>query len=395
MTNHTQSLQRLFVTFTLIVLSVNAVQADDDKVRIATFNVSLNRRQSGQLVDDLKSPNNRQAQKIAEILQRVRPDIVLLNEFDYDKDGAAAKSFQENYLAKSQGGQTPLRYRWHFSGPVNTGVRSGKDLNANGKTTDPNDCFGFGFYPGQFGMLVLSNFPIQEATVRTFQKFLWKEMPGALLPINPKTKQPYYSNDVLEVFRLSSKSHWDLPLKVGKRTIHLLASHPTPPVFDGKEDRNGRRNHDEIRFWADYISPSKSGYIKDDKGQPAGLAEKDQFVIAGDLNADPVDGDSTDFPIRQLLNHPRVADSKPSSDGASEHARIQGGKNLGHKGNPKYDTADFSDNTAGNLRIDYVLPSNNLKVLGSGVFWPHPNDDAVKLVGASDHRLVWIDVEIE
>ena len=33
-------------------------------------------------------------------------------------------------------------------------------------------------------------------------------------------------------FRLSSKSHWDVPLSIGGRTVHFLVSHPTPPVFD-------------------------------------------------------------------------------------------------------------------------------------------------------------------
>jgi hypothetical protein len=58
-------------------------------------------------------------------------------------------------------------------------------------------------------------------------------------------------------------------VKVGGKTIHVLASHPTPPTFDGAEDRNGKRNHDEIRFWRDYISEKTSNYIYDDKGKKA------------------------------------------------------------------------------------------------------------------------------
>jgi phenylpropionate dioxygenase-like ring-hydroxylating dioxygenase large terminal subunit len=82
------------------------------------------------------------------------------------------------------------------------------------------------------------------------QYFRWKDMPDALLPDDPATPAPadWYSSDELNVFRLSSKSHWDLPIRIGKETVHFLVSHPTPPVFDGPEDRNGTRNHDEIRF---------------------------------------------------------------------------------------------------------------------------------------------------
>ena len=91
-------------------------------------------------------------------------------------------------------------------------------------------------------------------------------MPGNLIPT------PFYSPDEVEILRLSSKSHWDVPIRIGKKTVHFLVSHPTPPVFDGPEDRNGRRNNDEIRFWADYITPgTSSGYIYDDEGVRGGL----------------------------------------------------------------------------------------------------------------------------
>ena len=98
-------------------------------------------------------------------------------------------------------------------------------------------------------------------------------MPGNLIPT------PFYSPDEVEILRLSSKSHWDVPIQIGKKVVHFLVSHPTPPVFDGPEDRNGRRNHDEIRFWADYISPGKAGYIYDDgaaRRPEAGRALRDR-----------------------------------------------------------------------------------------------------------------------
>ncbi len=108
-------------------------------------------------------------------------------------------------------------------------------------------------------MVVLSRYPIDTRRARTFQDFLWKDMPGALLPDDPATAAPadWYSPDELADVRLSSKSHWDLPIRIGRRTVHFLVSHPTPPTFDGPEDRNGTRNHDEIRFWADYVAGAR------------------------------------------------------------------------------------------------------------------------------------------
>ncbi|MGR0319537.1 endonuclease/exonuclease/phosphatase family protein [Agromyces sp. ZXT2-3] len=374
-----------------------------DTVRVATYNLSLNRNAEGQLVEDLSTGANAQAKTVAEVIQRANPDIVLLNEFDYVEGGLAADLFRDNYLEVSQGGADPVEYPYAFVAPSNTGIPSGFDLNNNGVVAGGDDAFGFGLFPGQFGMAVLSKHPIDTDAVRTFQHFLWKDMPGALLPDDPNTAAPadWYSPEELEVFRLSSKSHWDVPVEVDGRTVHVLASHPTPPTFDGAEDRNGLRNHDEIRFWADYVSPgAASRYISDDEGATGGLKPGSSFVILGDQNADPLDGDSVDAAIDQLLDHPRITDPMPTSEGAVEAALLQGGANLAHEGDPALDTADFNDNPApGNLRADYVLPSKDLRVADAGVFWPVSSDPLSALTGtfpfpSSDHRLVWVDVHV-
>ena len=383
--------------------------AGTTELRVATYNLSLNRNAPGQLVTDLSTGTNAQAKTVAEVIQRTDPDIVLLNEFDYVPDDVAVDLFRENYLEVSQGGADPVEYPYAFVAPSNTGIASGFDLNNNGAVvTTPlapgygDDAFGFGQFEGQFGMAVLSKYPIDADAVRTFQRFLWKDMPGALLPDDPNTAAPadWYSPAELAVFRLSSKSHWDVPVDVNGRTVHVLASHPTPPTFDGAEDRNGLRNHDEIRFWADYVTPgTASRYIYDDARATGGLKPGESFVILGDQNADPLDGDSADDAILQLLDHPRITDPLPTSEGAVEAAALQGGANLAHEGDPAYDTADFSDTAPGNLRADYVLPSKDLRVLDAGVFWPVQADPLFRLTGvfpfpSSDHRLVWVDLKV-
>ncbi|HEX6269911.1 MAG TPA: endonuclease/exonuclease/phosphatase family protein [Anaerolineales bacterium] len=379
---------------------------DDDSlnvVRFATFNASLNRNSAGQLVTDLSTPGNAQAQTVAEIIQRVRPDVLLINEFDFVAGGVAAELFQDNYLSVSQNGAEPIEYPYFFVAPSNTGIPSGFDLNNDGVIGGPDDAFGFGFFPGQFGMAVYSRYPIDEEGIRTFQEFLWKDMPGALLPDDPGTPEPadWYSPEELDVFRLSSKSHWDIPIQIGNKVVHFLVSHPTPPVFDGPEDRNGTRNFDEIRLWADYISPGKaSRYIYDDDGQYGGLEPGALFVIAGDQNSDPLDGDSIPGSIQQLIEHPLVNTKlTPSSEGAVEAAALQGRANLTHRSDPAFDTADFSDTAPGNLRADYVLPRKTLQIVDAAVFWPVQADPLFRLVGvfpfpSSDHRLVWVDVRV-
>ena len=372
-------------------------------VRFATFNASLNRGAEGALVSDLSAPGNAQADAVAEIIQRADPDVLLINEFDYVAGGEALRLFQDNYLSVPHGDAAPVEYPYRYTAPVNTGVPSGFDLNNNGAVGGGDDAWGFGLFPGQYGMAVYSKLPIDEDAVRTFRNFRWVDMPGALLPDDPATDAPadWYSPEELAQFPLSSKSHWDVPIRVSKnKTVHFLVSHPTPPTFDGAEDRNGTRNHDEIRFWSDYVTGGDaSAYITDDAGRAGGLKGGSLFVIAGDQNADPNDGDSTGGAIRQLLENPRINTSTvPTSAGAAEATELQGGVNLDHVGAPQQDTADFSE-PPGNLRVDYVLPSRQIRVLGSGVFWPASDEPLSALTGtypfpSSDHRLVWIDADV-
>jgi 3-phytase len=382
---------------------VPAAAAKGSPVRFATFNASLNRSFEGQLIMDLSTPSNAQARTVAEIVQRTRPEVLLINEFDFDSAGLALDLFQDNYLSVGQNGADPIFYPYRYTAPSNTGIPSGFDLNNNGVVGGPDDAFGFGFFPGQFGMAVYSQHPILISQIRTFQHFLWKDMPGALLPDDPATPAPadWYSPEELAVFRLSSKSHWDVPVRFGKRVIHFLVSHPTPPVFDGPEDRNGTRNFDEIRFWADYLQPGRtSRYIYDDDGKRGGIKPGSLFVIAGDQNSDPLDGDSIPGAIQQLLEH-RLVNTRltPASAGAVEAALLQGGANATHRSDPAFDTADFSDVAPGNLRADYVLPRKNMRMVDAAVFWPLQSDPLFRLTGvfpfpSSDHRLVWIDVNV-
>ena len=383
--------------------AASAADRSTGAIRIATFNSSLNRAVDGGLRHDLSMTDDPQARNVAEIIQRVRPDILLLQEFDFDVDGIALRDFQANYLARPQNGAAAIAFADTFSAPSNTGVPSGFDLDGDGKIGGGGDALGFGAFPGQYGMALLSRFPIERDQVRTFRRFLWRDMPDALLPDRPGTSIPFdwYSPEELAVLPLSSKSHWDVPVRIGRVTLHVLASHPTPPAFDGPEDRNGLRNHDEIRFWNDYLTPRKADYIRDDRRHAGGFSGK-AFVIMGDQNSDPVDGGSRNDAIRALLANPRVNSSfVPQSAGALEAAAAQGGANAAQKGDPRFDTADFNDRAAGNLRVDYLLPSRGLRVCGGGVFWPAQAQANAKLVWgdapppSSDHRLVWIDVSAD
>ena len=407
-------MQTILIFFVIVIMnivtsSVNAQQTDQNKfviaskstqnLRIATFNVSMEALNyipykrgikpsvtSNELTNAL-AENNQQIKNIAEIIQRVNPDIILLNEFDNTNiNHQALKTFIQKYLNVAQQKQHSINFPYFYQGSVNTGVKTPFDLNHNGiKGEVPQDTYGFGYFPGHFGMALLSKYPIDENNIRTFQYFKWKDMPNALQTVDPTTNKPWYSNEAWQAFRLSSKSHWDIPVKVNGKTIHILASHPTPPVFDGKEDRNGKRNHDEIRFWHDYITPKQGEYIYDDNNKKGGLTAS-RFVILGDQNASNVEGNAIYSGISLLLNSPLIQDAHPTSVGGEQHAK----NNI----NAKHHTAYWG------MRADYILPSQlGFNIVDSGIFWPTKNDEAYRLIknraASSDHRLVWLDLAIK
>ncbi len=381
----------------IFLIMIYSISSQAETIRVATFNVSMEASNylapsSPDLANGLQravfSGKHQQIRNIAEIIQRVRPQIILLNEFDYSQQSwPMIKGFIEKYLNQAQEGALAIDYPYFYTAAVNTGVDSGLDLDKDGLASGIKaDALGYGLFPGHYGMLLLSQFPIAFEEARTFQHFLWKDMPNNLLHnIREENGQAYYSQKAQSLLPLSSKSHWDIPIKVNEQTIHILASHPTPPVFDGPENRNGKRNHDEIRFWADYLSAApQSTYIYDDKAKQAGLTGA-HFVILGDLNASPEEGDGIPAGIKSLLAHPRVNDQfTPSSEGAKQHTL----------GNPQ--AATHTANWG--MRADYVLPSVSLEVIDSGVFWPKLKDPLYRLIknrqSSSDHRAVWVDIRL-
>jgi endonuclease/exonuclease/phosphatase family metal-dependent hydrolase len=369
-----------------------ATNAAPDSVRVALFNI---RELSGQKLDEVAADGsgaNAQLRAAAEIVRRIRPDILVINEIDHDMDGASldgwARRFAALYLAAGENG---VAYPYSFVAPNNTGVLSGLDLNADGVSSQPDDqglreygedAFGFGTYPGQYSMVVLSSVPLDADRARTFQRFRWTDLPNSHMP------DGFYSMASRETLRLSSKSHWDIPARLPGHTLRLLVSHPTPPVFDGDEDRNGRRNFDEIGFWSAYLDDSP--WLYDDRGVNGGYNSDEAFLIIGDLNARPdaSDGVYEGKPaVQQLLQHARVQDT----GGRLTSAGALAGREPGPPSYLERSTAVFS----GGWRLDYLLPSTDVTVADGGVFWPDPGEDpeaAALAEAASDHRLIWLDL---
>ena len=361
-------------------------------MRVATFNVSLYRDEAGQLVRDLAAWTDPQLDAVAGIVAIVSPDVLVLNEVDHDAGGEAVRLLGDR-----------LGYPYRLALPSNTGAHSGLDLDGDGRSDHPpgsraygNDAFGYGTHEGQYGIAVLSRLPLDEAGVRTWRETLWRDAPG------PRPPEGFYPEEAEAALRLSSKTHAVVPVRAGAgpdgAPLHLVLAHPTPPGFDGAEDRNGLRNAAEIALLHAIVDPNRP-LPPDDAGRAGALPEGALFVVAGDLNADPADGDAYGV-MGALLASALLTDPQPRSAGGAAASAAQGQANADQAGDPSLDTADFSDRSVGNLRVDYVLPSATLGVEDAGVFWPAEGEAGYDLVGpgwpvvSSDHRLVWVDVTL-
>lgn len=330
-----------------------ALPATAAPLRIATYSPDLSRDGPGLLLRDLGREDAQIAAAVA-VLVETRPDVLLLTDFDWDYEGRALDAFA-GLLA-----QAGLDYPHRFTARPNSGMATGLDLDADGRLGSADDAQGFGEFTGQGGMAILSRHPIGPVT--DYSDALWRDLPGNLMPPLPE--------DVRAVRRLSSTGHWDAVVTVGGRPLHLLAMSATPPVFDGPEDLNGRRNHDELAFWLGHLPDAP-------------------FVLAGNLNMDPLDSEGRPQALAQIMAH--VTDPLPRSAGG---AAAKGGVNDRHQGDPALDTGDWPDDKPpGNLRVDYVLPAKGLRVLDAGVFWPADGDGAKAALTASAHRLVWVDLD--
>lgn len=332
--------------------------AGAETLRVATYNAELTRDGPGLLYGDILSDADPQVQAVIRVLPVLDADVLLLTGIDYDHDLVALKAVNDRLGDRA--------YPYLFALPPNTGMATGLDLDGNGRLGEPRDAQGYGRFAGEGGMAILSRLPVDMAGVRDYSGLLWRDLPGNL---QPATDPPA----VRDLQRLSTTGHWQVPLVLpsGGR-LTLLAWAATPPVFDGPEDRNGRRNHDEAAFWR-LLFAGKVGT------RPVG-----PFVLLGVGNLDPADGEGLRDGMQALLSDPAVQDTLPRGTATRTDPD--------DIGDPALDTA-FFDKGVGGLRVDLVLPSAGLTVAASGVVWPPDGDPlAAELAVASRHRPVWVDL---
>lgn len=291
------------------------------------------------MLRDILRGDDPQITAVQDTIIQADADIIVVQDFDFDLRATALNAFADALAARG------LSYPHRFTRPTNAGRQSGLDLNADGRLGDADDAQGYGRFYGAGGMAILSRFPIMENEVEDYTALLWRDLPDNIYP--QVDGAPFGGAQVHAAQRLSSKGHWIVPVATPDHgTVRVMTFHAAPPVFDGVEDRNGRRNHDEAAFWLDYLARADSAL---------------PFVLLGVANMDPDRGQGRPEAIRALLTHPQLQDPFPDTP-----------------------TADFDDPDPGDLRVDYLLPSSDWKVENFGT---------IRTPSASRHDLLWADLE--
>lgn len=312
---------------------ISAAPTQAEPLRLASFHSDLSGRGPGLILRDILRQDD-QVLATIEVIAAINPDILALQDIDYDGNHLALSALAE-----------ALGYPHFLTLRPNSGLLTGLDLDGDGRTDGPQDAHGYGRFSGQGGMALLARYPFGQ--VQEFSEVLWADLPGNRANgVNPAAALP--------VLRLHSVGAWEVEVQAPNGPLHVLMSHATTPVFDGPEDRNGLRNADETRFWLLYLDTSAPPH----------------FAYMGTLNVDPFGGEGLRAPLQELLLHPTLQDPLPNLP-----------------------TADWDDPTPGDLRVDYLLPSSTLTVIDAGVLWPTDGPLVEAVQDASDHRIIWVDVD--
>ncbi len=316
------------------MLAALSPAASAEPLRIATWHADLSRKGPGLLLRDIDKGTDPDIVAIVQGIVTMDAEVLLLSDIDHDLHLVALTALRDRLA------EAGADYPHLFALRPNGGRPTGLDLDGDRRLGGPRDAQGFGYFNGQGGLAILSRLPVDTHAVTDLSGLLWRDVPfSRMLPEDTGT----------DVQRLSSAAHWNVPVLLpGGGALHLLVFHATTPVFDGPEDRNGRRNADEVQIWQHYLDGA------------LGLSAPDRrFLLLGNANLDPVRGEGLHDVMRSLLSDPRLRDPAVGTD-----------------------TANWPTPGPGPMRVSYALPSVDLGVVGAG---------QGTAVGA--HRPVWLDID--
>lgn len=242
------------------------------RLRVATFDAGLSSREPGLLAADLAGGQNARAQQVAEVIKRADADVLLLTGFDADEQALA--TFNNEYLKNASSDGPAVDYRYRYVGPSNLGVASGADLDQDKIVGGPGDAWGYGEFPGQGSMVLLSRHPIDIGDIQVLTDQRWAEVPGNRLAEAGLTQTASAAIPVME------SGLWDVPLTIAGQKLRVIAVQARP----GSEQLGyaAARHHDELTVIGDWVDAAD--YLRDDQG--AAPSNTAPYVVMGELGRD-------------------------------------------------------------------------------------------------------------
>lgn len=283
------------------------------------------------------------------ILKKLTPDILSLNEIQFDMPAVPNQQYQsrgQNLHFLNSFFETNMNHYSFF--PANTGMNSRP--NSQGEyilrpTQEERELYAdkvnFGMFPAQYSMGGLFQYQVVRET--NISNLKWKDF-------NPNINLSKFTQSngapLPEDMSLFDKNFVDTVININGKEVHIILLHTVPSFhFGNMKSPNYERNRDQLKFLQWYLKGS--GEI----GNIRPLPRNATFIAMGDWNVDP---DSENLGA-QVINELK-----------SEFKMWMNERVITYRGSsfiPGGWTA----------QLDYILLSNDISILDSGVYGPEAN----------------------
>ncbi len=319
----------------------------DNKIRIVHYNIK--ELDSEKIQKFSRFPNLEQLRSAAKTLRELDPDILSINEMQYDRPGVPTTQFRtEGKNIKQFAKLSGLSLPYYSFDPANTGENAKKlENNYYPPMGFPNwieyaDLVNFGMFPGQYSSGALSKYKVRDKVV--ISKLTWKQF-------NPQIDLSQFAdakgNPLPEDIELFDKNFSDITLKIQGKDVHLVLLHTVPAFgFGNKNTPNFLRNRDQLAFLKWYLTGQPERPDLDIKP----LNKETRFIAMGDWNIDYKKEQGGEI-IKSLMTQFQPWLENPNST---------------------YIGDNFSQNTDFSATLDYILLSHHFKILNSGILSPDP-----------------------
>ncbi|MEZ4872358.1 MAG: endonuclease/exonuclease/phosphatase family protein [Bdellovibrionales bacterium] len=298
----------IFISLRQFGIALCRFRCSNCTLRIVHYNIKeLN---SFKILNQAKQQGS-QLNAVMGIVSSLRPDLLSLNEIQYDLPNVPDAGFQSsgenlNILAPLFGmaGATSVFY------PANTGMKScprpeeltdelkeafqqrrydcpavtnGAYILENPSAEDRilfSDPVNFGMFPGQYSTGLLSRYPIKKQII--ISEVRWKD-------VNPDLDLSQFTdgngNPLPEDMELFDKNFNHVVMDFQGAPLNVILLHTVPAFgFGNERTPNFQRNLDQLRFLQWYLGSASTGIGPLEGIEP--LAEGASFVAMGDWNVD-------------------------------------------------------------------------------------------------------------